>query len=629
MLFNAGLTGQQWTKIMLSVLTKDIDLLWRRPATQTFSNNISMYVLTREDTSRGSFATELIKQKLCSKATLYRAEIHARNTNIRLGDALVKLGLLSEDVRTRVYAEIAGLEIVTDTTFPNEPIASNTLRASFIRANRCIPLTINEHVIVVAFVDPPDAYIISAIELATKRHLVAKMILPVDFETQLEILYSGCDSTVPELRDEVDVDTYASLHKELLESDDDRVGEGDSQEPVIRFLNECITKAVDSGATDVHLEPTRDAFLLRYRYDGVLNAIRTDFIEYQKLISRIKVASGLDIAEKRLPQDGRLKLPVRGIDMDFRVSTVPTMHGEKAVIRILNTESAPIKLDMLNLPPPVLRGWRRLLQLPDGLVLVAGPTGSGKTTTIASSLMEMPREARNIVTAEDPVEYDIPLVNQMQVRASIGLDFASLLRSLLRQDPDVIIIGEIRDKETAVIAMQASLTGHLVLSTVHTNSAAASITRLLDLGVPSYLVEATLRGVLAQRLIRRLCTKCHEKVTHTNFYLPTGCPYCRNTGFKGRFAVAELMQPTEETWQLVRSGASWAEIEKNSVNSGMRKMSWFGNEAVARGLTTWAELRRGGVAPWKFLQTSDSGTGDADELGLEDSIWNISPTTGI
>src|SRR5438067_8799230 len=376
---------------------------------------------------------------------------------------------------------------------------------------------------------------------------------------------------------------------EPAEEDAERLKDLASEAPVIRLVNQLIARAVETHASYVHLEPFPDRLRIRYRYDGVLHEVEPPSARLQAaVISRIKIMARLDIAERRLPQDGRIKLTVRGHEIDFRVSTIPSLHGETVVLRVLDRTAVEFDYDKLGFPAEVQAGIERSLDLPNGMVLVTGPTGSGKTTTLYTGLLKLNTVARNVVTVEDPIEYQLTGINQIQVKPQIGLNFASLLRSILRQDPDVIMIGEIRDLETVQIAVQAALTGHLVLSTIHTNSAAATMTRLRDMGLEDYLMTATLKAVLAQRLVRRLCPACktpdpapsalierfglerlapQRKIT---LFHPQGCPNCRGTGFRGRRAIAELLVPNRAIDRLIFEGADDSTIERTAVEQGMR-----------------------------------------------------------
>ncbi|HEX9535857.1 MAG TPA: GspE/PulE family protein, partial [Stellaceae bacterium] len=426
-------------------------------------------------------------------------------------------------------------------------------------------------------------------------------------EAALERLYAelGEGSDAEEVLNDMAADA------EPAEEDAERLKDLASEAPVIRLVNQLIARAVETHASDVHLEPFPDRLRIRYRYDGVLHEVEPPPARLQAaVISRIKIMARLDIAERRLPQDGRIKLTVRGHEIDFRVSTIPSLHGEKVVLRILDRTAVEFDYAKLGLPADIRQGIERALDLPNGMVLVTGPTGSGKTTTLYTGLLKLNTVARNVVTVEDPIEYQLTGINQIQVKPQIGLNFASLLRSILRQDPDVIMIGEIRDLETVQIAVQAALTGHLVLSTIHTNSAAATMTRLRDMGLEDYLMTATLKAVLAQRLVRRLCPMCKKPdpapaalierfglerlapAEAITLFHQNGCPECRGTGFRGRRAIAELLVPNRAIDRLIFEGADDSAIERTAVEQGMRPIFDNGLLAVIEGDTTIEEVVR-------------------------------------
>ncbi len=458
-----------------------------------------------------------------------------------------------------------------------------------------------------AMADPLDVFTRNAVAAALGRPVAVAVAVPIELEAAFDRLYSepgnGADGEA--MLDAVVADD------EPAEEDAERLKDLASEAPVIRLVNQMIARAVETHASDIHLEPFPDRLRVRYRYDGVLHELEPPPARLQAaIVSRIKIMARLDIAERRLPQDGRIKLTVRGHEIDFRVSTVPSLHGEKVVLRVLDRTAVEFDYEKLGLPPDIWQGIERALELPNGMVLVTGPTGSGKTTTLYTGLLKLNTVARNVVTVEDPIEYQLAGINQIQVKPQIGLNFASLLRSILRQDPDVIMIGEIRDIETVQIAVQAALTGHLVLSTVHTNSAAATITRLRDMGLEDYLMTATLKGVLAQRLVRRLCPVCKigepapsalierfglERLTPSNaitLYHAKGCAECRGTGFRGRRAIAELLVPNRAIDRLIFEGADDAAIERAAVAVGMRPIFDSGLMAALEGDTTIEEVVR-------------------------------------
>ncbi len=371
--------------------------------------------------------------------------------------------------------------------------------------------------------------------------------------------------------------------EDLLESADDA--------PVIRMINALLTQALREGASDIHIEPFEQISVVRFRIDGTLrDVVRPKKAIHASLISRIKIMAQLDIAEKRLPQDGRIALRVGGKAIDVRVSTLPTGHGERAVLRLLDKESGRLDLQHLGMSPEVLAQFDRLIAQPHGIVLVTGPTGSGKTTTLYAALSRLNATATNILTVEDPIEYELNGIGQTQLNPRIDMTFAKALRAILRQDPDIIMIGEIRDLETAQIAVQASLTGHLVLATLHTNDAAAAVTRLLDMGIEPFLLSSSLLGVVAQRLVRKLCPHCKRQ--EGKFWLDAGCDRCGHTGYQGRVGVYELLLTTDRIRAQIHDRAAEADIRATAQHDGMRTMREDGERWLADGTTTQAELLR-------------------------------------
>jgi general secretion pathway protein E len=549
----------------------------------------------------------LVGSGAIDQRTLDRARRVAGETGGRLDHVLTQLGLVSERGLAEVLAQLIGVPLVAVADYPDTPLFLDRLRAKFLRRARALPIATTEDCTTLAMADPLDDFTRNAVAAALGHPVAVAVAVPIELEAAFDRLYteSGESGDGAALLDEVAPDA------EPAEEDAERLKDLASEAPVIRLVNQLIARAVETHASDVHIEPFPDRFRVRYRYDGVLHEVESPPARLQAaVISRVKIMARLDIAERRLPQDGRIKLTVRGHEIDFRVSTVPSLHGEKVVLRVLDRTAVEFDYEKLGLPADIREGIERALELPNGMVLVTGPTGSGKTTTLYTGLLKLNTVARNVVTVEDPIEYQLAGINQIQVRPQIGLNFASLLRSILRQDPDVIMIGEIRDLETAQIAVQAALTGHLVLSTVHTNSAAATMTRLRDMGLEDYLMTATLKAVLAQRLVRRLCPACRaadpapealiERFGMTRLapastialYHPVGCPACRGTGFRGRRAIAELLVPTRAIDRLIFDRADETAIERAAVADGMRPIFDSGLLAVLEGDTTIEEVVR-------------------------------------
>jgi general secretion pathway protein E len=534
--------------------------------------------------------------------TIERARRVAVESGQSLHSVLVQLGLVSERALAACLAELLRIPVAGTRRFPAEPILIEQLRAKFLRRARALPVAIERGRLVVAMVDPLDDFTAAAIGVATALPVLVEVAVPADLEAALDRLYPDSAPGGPA---EIEGDAQPT------DDDADRLRDLASEAPVIRLVNQIIAQAVESRASDIHIEPLEDRLRLRYRYDGVLHETEAPPHRFAAaIVSRIKIMSRLDIAERRLPQDGRLKLPVRGVEVDFRVATMPSLHGETVVLRILDRHTVEFDFAKLGMPDAITRTLQPLFDLPNGMVLVTGPTGSGKTTTLYTGLSSLDSTARKIVSIEDPIEYQLAGINQIQVKPQIGLTFATLLRSILRHDPDVVMVGEIRDLETAQIAVQASLTGHLVLSTLHTNSAAATVTRLRDMGLDDYLITAVLKGVLAQRLVRRLCPACRRpelapaevvarfgldrRTTARPIMLqrPVGCDHCRHTGYRGRLAIAELLLPDDAIEHLIFSGGDQAAIERAAVAKGMTTMFEAGIEAVVTGATTIEEVTR-------------------------------------
>jgi general secretion pathway protein E len=549
----------------------------------------------------------LVDSGAIDRRTLDRARRVATETGGRLDQVLTQLGLISDRGLAEALAHLTAAPLVKIVDYPDAPLFRDRLKPKFLRRARVLPIAASDERATLAMADPLDVFTRNAISTALGRPVGIAVAVPIELEAALNRLYADEEEggNAEEILDEMAPDA------EPAEEDAERLKDLASEAPVIRLVNQLIARAVETHASDVHLEPFPDRLRVRYRYDGVLHEVEPPPPRLQgAIISRVKIMARLDIAERRLPQDGRIKLTVRGHEIDFRVSTIPSLYGEKVVLRVLDRTAVEFDYEKLGLPPDVRQGVERLLELPNGMVLVTGPTGSGKTTTLYTGLLKLNTVARNVVTVEDPIEYQLTGINQIQVKPQIGLNFANLLRSILRQDPDVIMIGEIRDLETVQIAVQAALTGHLVLSTVHTNSAAATLTRLRDMGLEDYLMTATLRGVLAQRLVRRLCPVCKTPEPATPalierfdlerlapakeimLYHPKGCLECRGTGFRGRRAIAELLVPNRTIDRLIFEGAEEAAIERAAIEQGMRTIFDSGLFAALEGDTTIEEVVR-------------------------------------
>ena len=552
---------------------------------------------------------KLIDAGVIDQRTLDRARRVASETGGRFDRVLTQLGLVSEKGLAEALAQLLDAPLVGPLDYPETPLFLDRLKPKFLRKAHALPIGATADGAVLAMSDPLDEFARNAAAAALGQPVRVAVAVPIELEAAFERLYAEGDGNPGEALDETDRDA------EPAEEDVERLKDLASEAPVIRLVNQLIARAVETRASDVHIEPFDDRLRVRYRYDGVLHEVEPPPGQLQSaVISRIKIMSRLDIAERRLPQDGRIRLTVRGHEIDLRVSTVPSLYGESVVLRVLDRTAVELDYAKLGFSAEIEQGLRRALDQPNGMVLVTGPTGSGKTTTLYTGLLQLNSVARKIVTVEDPIEYQLAGINQIQVKPQIGLNFATLLRSILRQDPDVMMIGEIRDLETAEIAVQAALTGHLVLSTLHTNSAAATVTRLRDMGLEDYLLTATLKGVLAQRLVRRLCESC--KVTEAaSEALPTalferrglkhltqgapivlhravGCAECRGTGFRGRLAIGELLIPSAAIDRLIFARADHAAIERAAIEDGMQPILDSGLLAVLEGQTTLEEVLR-------------------------------------
>lgn len=479
---------------------------------------------------------------------------------------------------------------------------------SFAKKHLVLPIEESEHEIVIAAADPLNLDALDELRLMLDRDVKAVITSEESLLAAINDCYHAQEGAASEFLANLSDSSSKSTQEENIEVYD--LLETKEEAPIIRLLNLIFGEAIQQGASDIHFEPFENDLKIRYRIDGVLQARHSPPREYQaQLLTRIKVMAKLDIAEHRLPQDGRMKLRMGGREIDFRISTAPTTYGERIVLRILDKGNVVLGLDQLGMLPSVLDEFRKLITLSEGIVLVTGPTGSGKTTTLYSALWEIYNEEINIMTIEDPVEYKLKGIAQIAVHPKIGLNFAAGLRHILRQDPDVVMIGEIRDTETAEIAIQASLTGHLVLSTLHTNDAPSAIARLVDMGVEPYLLSSTVVGVLAQRLVRRVCPNCRERYTPTDeelseielpreklnggfLYRGRGCSQCYGSGYKGRHGIYELLSITPALRSCIARNGETSEIRNCARENGMISLRQHGSHLVRSGVTTISEILR-------------------------------------
>ncbi len=548
----------------------------------------------------------LVASGKLTPSALERAERLSADAGESLPLVLSRLGFLSERDLAEALAGMLGLPLANPDDYPMEPVLEDLFSRRFLKESRIIPLAERSDGIAIAMADPFDAYCLSAVAFATGKPALPMVATPGDIGSAYDRLYGDGKSEISQILEQT------AEHQDSGESEDaERLKDIASEAPVIRLVNVLITRAVESRASDIHIEPMDDRLRIRYRIDGVLQDVESPPPRLRSaVISRVKVMANLNIAERRLAQDGRIRLAVRGRDIDFRVSTTPTIHGESVVLRILDRGSLTLDFTALGFEAGVLRQFHEVLDRPHGIVLVTGPTGSGKTTTLYATLVELNTPDKKILTIEDPVEYQLKGINQVQVKPQIGVTFAGALRSFLRQDPDIMMVGEIRDLETAQTAVQAALTGHLILSTLHTNDAPSAITRLLDMGVEDYLLTSTINGLIAQRLVRTLCPHCRQPyepladlVERLNLrglttvkpivlHRAGGCPACNGIGYQGRSSILEVMAMTDAIRRLVLRHAEVGLIRKGAVAEGMETMHVNGMRKVLAGLTTVEEVLR-------------------------------------
>jgi len=502
--------------------------------------------------------------------------------------------------------EIASTPFPTK-SYPEDPVIIEGLNSRFMRHNLVVPVEKRENALTLAMSRPEDAETLEAVRMATGLEVKPVLGREDDILDAIERLYGDGASSMERIVSEIQGEEV--VEGDIAEQSVEVLRDMASEAPVIRLVNLIISKGIEIRASDIHLEPFEDRFRIRYRIDGVLHEQEAPPRRLQSaVISRVKIMAKLDIAERRLPQDGRIKLMVGGKEVDFRISTIPTMFGESVVMRILDRAAVILDLEKLGFPASLQDRYESLIHKPYGMILVTGPTGSGKTTTLYASLERINTPDRKIITVEDPVEYQLMGVNQIQVKPQIGLTFSTGLRSIVRQDPDVILIGEIRDFETAEIAVQSALTGHLVFSTLHTNDAAGAVSRLLEMGVEDYLLSSCLIAIMAQRLVRVLCPACRKKAEvkpallkemelevgdkPVQVYEPVGCEACSQTGYRGRTGIHELLPVTNKISNLILGRSTAGQIKRAGMEDGMKTLRMDCWEKVRAGITSLSELIR-------------------------------------
>ena len=548
----------------------------------------------------GSLEGFMLDRGLLTSAELSKAQQVCTETGERLVTAVRRLGIVAGNDLARAIAAYYALPTVGEQDWPKTTLLSDVLSARYLREHKVLPLAVDGQRLVLAAADPGHTAAINAVQLAAGRSIELRVAPAEDI-----------DAAIDRFRPPEEAQAGAELPSGG-EADDDIEHLKDLAlgAPVVRFVNQLLLDGLNSRATDIHIEPFRGKLNIRLRIDGMLTEARTAPAHMARaIVSRVKILSGLDIAERRLPQDGRARIKIEARTLDLRIATMPTIHGEAVAVRLLENVQRVLELGKLGFTESDERALRKHLAAPHGLMLVTGPTGSGKTTTLAAALTILNEPHRKILTIEDPIEYQLEGINQTQAKPEIGIGFANALRHFLRHDPDVIMVGEMRDAETAGIAVHASLTGHLVLSTLHTNSAAGAITRLLDMQVDGYLLASCLSCVVGQRLVRVLCRNCREQAkgpidfpaellrraglpANAPHWQPRGCDRCNGSGFLGRMSIVEVLEINDEIRRLMRPDVVLGQIEEAAARAGMTTMALDGLRKCAAGHTTPEEVRR-------------------------------------
>jgi type IV pilus assembly protein PilB len=556
------------------------------------------------------FTDLLLTRGVISLEQLSEANSVSRKDGKPVGQCLVSLGYASGEEITQALAEFYKFEYVDLSTIRIPDHVIQLVPESVARENKIIPISDEEETIKVLVSDPFDIETIEKLRFILNRKVETALAPPEHIQEAINKYYGqvegeSADSMLQEFTD-TQIDFTETEEDKMREEE----GEGDESAPVVRLVQYMIAEAVQLRASDIHVEPFEERVRIRYRIDGVL--VERDSPPRRllgALLSRIKILAKMDIAERRRPQDGRIKITVGEKDLDLRVSMIPTNHGQSCVMRLLDKDNIKVGVKQLGLADRDFKLFTGLIKRPNGIFLVTGPTGSGKTTTLYAALNALNRPDRKIITAEDPVEYYLPGVNQVEVRHNIGLDFARIIRAMLRQAPNIILVGEMRDTETAQMGIQASLTGHLVFSTLHTNDAPSAVTRMTDMGVPGYMVASSVIAVLAQRLVRKICTRCKVPITlmdsvledaglpvdivpFSKFSKGKGCPYCQKKSYRGRIGIYELMIVNGRLREKMFAGKSAAELRTEAINAGMTTLYCDGLRKVVQGITTLDEVYR-------------------------------------
>jgi general secretion pathway protein E len=555
------------------------------------------------------FGERLVKLGKLKPVDLERALRAQAEIRQPLGSVLVRLGMLTEQEVAFVLSRHLNVRMALSKDYPSIAIENPGIAINYMRNAEIIPVQSDDNRLIVAMSNPQDEFAKQAICMASGKLIDPLLGLPSEIRANIERLY-GAEAIKKDNAGGGDDDFEITSHDN--HSDDvEHLKDMASEAPVIRLVNQIMTNAMTQRASDIHIEPFESHLKVRYRIDGVIHEVESPPPQLTPaIISRLKLMARLNIAERRLPQDGRIQLRAQGKEIDMRVSTVPTMHGESVVMRLLDKHSVKLDLNTLGFSDDNLRKVQQQLDAPHGVILVTGPTGSGKTTTLYSALTQLNTPENKVLTVEDPVEYELEGINQIQANPKIGLNFADALRSIVRQDPDIIMIGEMRDVETARIAIQSALTGHLVLSTLHTNDAASGITRLMDMGIEDYLITSTVNGILAQRLVRRLCPQCRESHPvmpeieqelglrqyqpegELRLWRAKGCNACSNTGYKGRSAIHEVLVMDDAIRRRILKHEDAGVLQEQARKGGMRTMYEDGLAKALKGVTTLEEVLR-------------------------------------